>query len=57
MMPEMDGVETCRQIRTIPGLANKLILFLTARLEEYSEIAAFEIGADDYITKPINRGH
>ena len=53
MMPEMDGVETCRQIRTIPGLANKLILFLTARLEEYSEIAAFEIGADDYITKPI----
>ena len=53
MMPEIDGVETCRQIRTIPELANKLIIFLTARLEEYSEIAAFEIGADDYITKPI----
>ena len=53
MMPEIDGVETCRQIRTIPELANKLIIFLTARQEEYSEIAAFEIGADDYITKPI----
>ena len=53
MMPEIDGVETCRQIRTIPELANKLIIFLTARVEEYSEIAAFEIGADDYITKPI----
>tara|TARA_Y200000002_G_C22528721_1_gene598799 strand:+ start:78 stop:761 length:684 start_codon:yes stop_codon:yes gene_type:complete len=53
MIPKMDGVETCRQIRTIPELANKLVIFLTARLEEYSEIAAFEIGADDYITKPI----
>ena len=53
MMPEMDGVETCRQIRTIPELADKLVIFLTARLEEYSEIAAFETGADDYITKPI----
>ena len=53
MLPEMDGVETCRQIRTIPELADKLVIFLTARLEEYSEIAAFETGADDYITKPI----
>ncbi len=53
MMPNMDGVETCRQIRTIPELKNKFIIFLTARSEEYSEIAAFEIGADDYITKPI----
>tara|TARA_B110000046_G_scaffold173883_1_gene196969 strand:+ start:1641 stop:2327 length:687 start_codon:yes stop_codon:yes gene_type:complete len=53
MMPNMDGVETCRQIRTIPELTNKFIIFLTARSEEYSEIAAFEIGADDYITKPI----
>ncbi|MAJ52390.1 MAG: DNA-binding response regulator [Flammeovirgaceae bacterium] len=53
MMPKMDGVETCRQIRTIPELKNKFIIFLTARSEEYSEIAAFEIGADDYITKPI----
>ncbi len=53
MIPKMDGVETCRQIRTIPELADKLVIFLTARLEEYSEIAAFEIGADDYLTKPI----
>ena len=53
MMPNMDGVETCRQIRSIPALANKFIIFLTARSEEYSEIAAFEMGADDYITKPI----
>lgn len=53
MMPNMDGVETCRQIRSIPELAYKFIIFLTARSEEYSEIAAFEMGADDYITKPI----
>ena len=53
MMPNMDGVETCRQIRSIPALVNKFIIFLTARSEEYSEIAAFEMGADDYITKPI----
>ena len=53
MIPKMDGVETCRQIRAIPELADKLVIFLTARLEEYSEIAAFEMGADDYITKPI----
>jgi len=53
MMPNMDGVETCRQIRSIPELANKFIIFLTARSEEYSEIAAFEMGADEYITKPI----
>ena len=53
MMPNMDGVETCRQIRSIPELANKFIIFLTARSEEYSEIVAFEMGADDYITKPI----
>ena len=53
MMPGIDGVETCRQIREIPTLANSFILFLTARSEEYSEVAAFEVGADDYITKPI----
>ena len=53
MMPNMDGIETCRQIRAIPELANKFIIFLTARSEEYSEVAAFEMGADDYITKPI----
>ena len=53
MMPHQDGVETCRQLREIPELSGTYILFLTARSEEYSEVAAFDIGADDYITKPI----
>jgi two-component system, OmpR family, alkaline phosphatase synthesis response regulator PhoP len=53
MMPKMDGVETCRLIRAIPELHNSYIVFLTARAEEYSEVAAFDVGADDYITKPI----
>ncbi|MGE0771600.1 MAG: response regulator transcription factor [Cyclobacteriaceae bacterium] len=53
MMPKMDGVEACRQLRAIPELQNTYIVFLTARSEEYSEIAAFDVGADDYITKPI----
>lgn len=53
MMPHQDGVETCRQLREMPELVNTFIIFLTARSEEYSEIAAFDIGADDYITKPI----
>lgn len=53
MMPKQDGVETCRQIREIPELANTFVIFLTARSEEYSEVAAFDMGADDYITKPI----
>jgi two-component system alkaline phosphatase synthesis response regulator PhoP len=53
MMPRMDGVEACRQIRSIPELQNTFIVFLTARSEEYSEVAAFDVGADDYITKPI----
>ena len=53
MMPHQDGVETCRQLREIPELENTFIIFLTARSEEYSEVAAFDIGADDYITKPI----
>ena len=53
MMPKQDGVETCRQIREIDELTHTHVIFLTARSEEYSEIAAFEIGADDYITKPI----
>lgn len=53
MMPVQDGVETCRQIRQIEQLKNCYIIFLTARAEEYSEIAAFEVGADDFITKPI----
>jgi two-component system, OmpR family, alkaline phosphatase synthesis response regulator PhoP len=53
MMPEMDGVETCRQLRERQEMSNAFIIFLTARAEEYSEIAAFEVGADDYLTKPI----
>ena len=53
MMPQQDGVETCLQIREIPELKNTFIIFLTARMEEYSEVAAFDVGADDYITKPI----
>jgi two-component system alkaline phosphatase synthesis response regulator PhoP len=53
MMPVMDGMEACAEIRKIPGLAGTLIAFLTARGEEYSQIAGFEAGADDYITKPI----
>lgn len=53
MMPNQDGVETCRQLRENPESANAFIIFLTARSEEYSEVAAFENGADDYITKPI----
>jgi len=53
MMPGQDGIETCRQLREVPELSDVYILFLTARAEEYSEIAAFETGADDYIVKPI----
>jgi len=53
MMPNQDGVETCRQLREIPDLHQTYILFLTARAEEYSEVAAFDVGADDYIVKPI----
>ena len=53
MMPDQDGVETCRQIRQTPGFENVFIMFLSARTEEYTEVAAFEMGADDYITKPI----
>ena len=53
MMPIMDGVETCRQLRDMPEASAAFIIFLTARAEEYSEVAAFDVGADDYITKPI----
>ncbi|TDQ16305.1 two-component system alkaline phosphatase synthesis response regulator PhoP [Algoriphagus boseongensis] len=53
MMPNQDGVETCRQIREVPELQGTFVIFLTARMEEYSEVAAFDVGADDYITKPI----
>lgn len=53
MMPEMDGMETCIEMRKNPALEGTLIAFLTARGEDYSQIAGFEAGADDYITKPI----
>jgi len=53
MMPKMDGMEVCRKIKENPKLSDIFIIFLTARGEEYSEIAGFEMGADDYITKPI----
>tara|TARA_R110002050_G_scaffold133134_12_gene255545 strand:- start:8210 stop:8926 length:717 start_codon:yes stop_codon:yes gene_type:complete len=53
MMPEMDGIEACEIIRRTEGLENTLITFLTARGEDYSQMAGFDAGADDYITKPI----
>ena len=53
MMPEMDGIETCEKIRENEKLKGVLIAFLTARGEDYSQIAGFEAGADDYIEKPI----
>ncbi|MFN4233900.1 MAG: response regulator transcription factor [Bacteroidia bacterium] len=53
MMPDMDGVETCIKMREHTKLKNTLIIFLTARNEDYSQIAGFDAGADDYITKPI----
>jgi len=53
MMPDLDGIETCRELRAIDGLKDVLIAFLTARGEDYSQIAGFDAGADDYITKPI----
>jgi len=53
MMPEMDGIEACEQIRRLPELNQTIITFLTARGEDYSQVAGFEAGADDYITKPI----
>jgi len=53
MMPVMDGMETCTVMRNMPELNDPLIVFLTARGEDYSQIAGFEAGADDYITKPI----
>jgi len=53
MMPEMDGIEVCEAIRSLPGLEKTFICFLTARGEDYSQIAGLDAGADDYITKPI----
>lgn len=53
MMPELDGMETCRELREIESLKDVVIAFLTARNEDYSQIAGFDVGGDDYITKPI----
>jgi two-component system alkaline phosphatase synthesis response regulator PhoP len=53
MMPDLDGIEVCHQLRAIPEFDNTFIAFLTARGEDYSQIAGFEAGADDYIIKPI----
>ncbi|MDX1830122.1 MAG: response regulator transcription factor [Lutibacter sp.] len=53
MMPEMDGIDACEKIRSTKGLENVLITFFTARGEDYSQVAGYNVGADDYITKPI----
>ncbi|MCC1483047.1 response regulator transcription factor [Winogradskyella immobilis] len=53
MMPEMDGIEACEKIRELPDVGDTIITFLTARGEDYSQVAGFDAGADDYITKPI----
>ena len=53
MMPEMDGIEACKELRSIESLKNVLIAFLSARNEDYTQIAGFDVGADDYIIKPI----
>jgi two-component system, OmpR family, alkaline phosphatase synthesis response regulator PhoP len=53
MMPIMDGIEACRHLREMPEMKSSIITFLTARNEEYSQIAGFDVGADDYISKPI----
>lgn len=53
MMPEMDGIEACEKIREIDTLKDVIIAFFTARSEDYSQVAGFDVGADDYITKPV----
>ena len=53
MMPEMDGIKACTQIKTIPKLSDTIIVFLSARSEDFTQIAAFDAGGDDYITKPV----
>jgi two-component system, OmpR family, alkaline phosphatase synthesis response regulator PhoP len=53
MMPGMDGMEACERLRQMPQLNNPIIIFLTARSEDYSQIAGFDAGADDYVTKPV----
>lgn len=53
MMPGLDGIEVCRELRQLKGMEDVIIAFLTARSEDYSHIAGFDAGADDYINKPI----
>jgi len=53
MMPIMDGIEATNELRNIPELAETIIIFLTARGEDYSQLAGYDAGADDYITKPV----
>ena len=53
MMPEMDGIEACTQIKLLPSLKKTMIIFLSARSEDFTQIAAFDAGGDDYITKPV----
>lgn len=53
MMPKMDGIETCEQMRNLSEIGYPIIIFLTARSEDYSQIAGYDAGADDYITKPV----
>ncbi len=54
MMPVMDGIEACKELRQLPETKDAMIIFLTARTEDYSQIAGLEAGADDYISKPLN---
>ena len=53
MMPEMDGIEACTQIKSLPTLKKTMIIFLSARSEDFTQIAAFDAGGDDYISKPV----
>lgn len=53
MMPEMDGIEACNQIRQVDSLSSTLVVFLSARTEEFTQLAGFEVGANDYVTKPV----
>ena len=53
MMPEMDGIEACTQIKLLPSLKKTMIIFLSARSEDFTQIAAFDAGGDDYISKPV----
>jgi two-component system alkaline phosphatase synthesis response regulator PhoP len=53
MMPEMDGIEACTQIKSLPSLKKTMIIFLSARSEDFTQIAAFDAGGDDYISKPV----